>query len=69
MRDTINVTAPMPSELERQARIHASLLGISRSKLIRLALADYLERNPVDLEGVLKPPTDWAKHEKITNTD
>ena len=42
-QDTVIVTAPFPPGLAEAARIQAARLGISRSELIRLAVANYLE--------------------------
>lgn len=41
---TIPVTAPMPPELDLQARICAAKMKVSRAELVRLAVADYLKR-------------------------
>jgi metal-responsive CopG/Arc/MetJ family transcriptional regulator len=38
------VTAEFPGELAHQARIAAAVAGISRSELIRQAVAEYLEK-------------------------
>lgn len=38
------ITVPFPVELEKQARIEAAIQGISRAKLVRNAVVDYLQR-------------------------
>lgn len=42
----IAVTAPMPPALEARARFEAARQSISRAELVRLAVAEYLDRQP-----------------------
>lgn len=44
MEPSVFVTAPFPTQLEKQARIEAAKRGVSRAELIRLAVSDYLQR-------------------------
>ena len=39
----IPVTAPMPPELEKRARIYAAQLGISRAEVVRRAVESFLD--------------------------
>jgi metal-responsive CopG/Arc/MetJ family transcriptional regulator len=42
--NTTYVTAPMPPELARQARLTAARLEISRAELVRRAVTEFLRR-------------------------
>lgn len=42
--ERIFMNAEVPKPLEKSARIAAARLGVSRSELVRLAVADFLKR-------------------------
>lgn len=51
MENTVNVNAPFPLTLAKQARVAAAINGISRAELIRRAVGEYLKRLTVDNEN------------------
>lgn len=62
--EMIFVTAPFPIQLEHKARMEAARQRISRSELVRVAVADYLKRLEVQTTSTIPTKSEVTPNER-----